>query len=85
MITGILKLKRWPILELRYLGSKLMKPEKSNGVLKSMLQLQNLKLGHSDSVFHMLHVPFANHVVFCIFYEIKNLKKNVVKVRIRKF
>ena len=37
VITGISKLKGWPILEVRYLGCKSMKLKKSNGVLKSMI------------------------------------------------
>ena len=37
VITGISKLKGWPVVEVRYLGCKSMKLEKSKGDLKSMI------------------------------------------------
>ena len=67
---GISKLTEWPILQVRYLGCKSMKLKKSSRVFNSMIST--------------FHVPFRNASLFRIFYEIENLKVNVVKVRIRK-
>ena len=45
VITGISKLKGWPILEERYLGCKSMKLKKSNGVSKSMILTSKSQIG----------------------------------------
>ena len=38
-------------------------------------RLKNLKLGYSDNVFHMFHVPFANRVVYSHFLRDRKLEK----------
>ena len=75
VITGISKLKGWPIHEVRYLGYKSMKFEKSNGCWKVWFRLQNLNLSHSNNVFYMFHVPFASRVVSSHFLWDRKLEK----------
>ena len=66
-----------------YDGRKAMKLKKSNGVSKSMISTLKFPIGplsFTCSMFLLLNVSF-----FRISYEIGNLKKNIVEVRIREF
>ena len=79
MITGIRNLNWWPILDVRYLDCKSIKLKKSNGVFKSTISTSNLKSVHSDNVFYMIHVPFANCVVSSHFLRDRKLQKMLLK------